>query len=86
MRRFLLACLATLTLAACATAPTLRGTGDLGVVIERAAGRVQIVDTSTQRHLATVAGLGDLSHASVVFSRDARFAYVFGRPRCTHLG
>ena len=79
MRRFLLACLATLTLAACATAPTLRGTGDLGVVIERAAGRVQIVDTSTQRHLATVAGLGDLSHASVVFSRDARFAYVFGR-------
>jgi len=26
-----------------------------------------------------VTGLGDLSHASVVFSRDERFAYVFGR-------
>ena len=30
------------------------------------------------RLLAEVA-LGDLSHASVVFSRDGRFAYVFGR-------
>jgi protein NirF len=29
--------------------------------------------------LATVDGLGDLSHASVVFSRDARYAFVFGR-------
>jgi protein NirF len=26
-----------------------------------------------------VAGLGDLSHASAVFSRDGRFAFVFGR-------
>ena len=26
-----------------------------------------------------VTGLGDLSHASVVFSRDARHAFVFGR-------
>jgi protein NirF len=26
-----------------------------------------------------VQGLGDLSHASVVYSRDARYAYVFGR-------
>lgn len=64
--------------AGCA-APQLRGTGDLGVVIERAAGRVQVVDTTTRTSLGRVEGLGDLSHASVVFSRDGRYAYVFGR-------
>lgn len=58
---------------------TVRGTGDLGVVIERAAGRVQVVNTSRPRSLATISGLGDLSHASLVYSRDARYAYVFGR-------
>ena len=72
---------AALGLAGCATTPpeALRGTGDLGVVIERAAGRVQIVEHSTNTSLATVPGLGDLSHAHVTFSRDGRFAYVFGR-------
>jgi len=65
-----------LLLAGCATP---RGTGDLGLVIERAAGRVQLVNTSSPRSLATITGLGDLSHASVVYSRDARYAYVFGR-------
>jgi protein NirF len=65
-------------LAACAQLP-LRGTGDLGVVIERAAGRVQIVDTTARATLATIDGFGDLSHASVVYSRDGRHAYVFGR-------
>jgi len=67
-----------LWLAACASAP-LRGTGDLGVVIERARGSVQIVEQSARRSLGRVEGLGDLSHASVVFSRDGRYAYVFGR-------
>ncbi|MFO1321342.1 MAG: cytochrome D1 domain-containing protein [Burkholderiales bacterium] len=56
-----------------------RGTGDLGVVIERASGRLQLVDTTARKNLAAIDGLGDLSHASVVFSRDGRFAYVFGR-------
>ena len=60
-------------------ADELRGTGDLGVVIERAAGSVLVVDTSRRITLSRVEGLGDLSHASVVFSRDQRFAYVFGR-------
>jgi len=60
-------------------APMMRGTGDLGLVIERAAGRVQIVETTGSTVLGTVEGLGDLSHASVVFSRDARYAFVFGR-------
>lgn len=67
-----------LSLAGCAREP-LRGTGDLGVVVERAAGSVQIVDTTARARLARVEGLGDLSHASVVYSRDGRFAYVFGR-------
>jgi len=70
--------IAMLLLTACAT-PLLRGTGDLGVVIERATGSVQIVDTSTQTAIAKVKGLGDLSHASLVYSRDGRYAYVFGR-------
>jgi protein NirF len=66
------------TLAGCAT-PSLRGTGDLGVVIERATGSVQIVDTTHRTSLARVTGLGDLSHASICYSRDERYAYVFGR-------
>lgn len=57
----------------------LRGTGDLGVVVERADGRVLVVNTTVRQRLATVDGLGDLSHASVVFSPDARYAFVFGR-------
>lgn len=58
---------------------TLRGTGDLGLVVERATGSVLVVDTTEQRQLARIPGLGDLSHASVVYSRDGRFGYVFGR-------
>jgi len=56
-----------------------RGSGDLGVVIERATGQLLIVEHTTDSRLAEVDGLGDLSHASVVFSRDERYAYVFGR-------
>ncbi len=63
------------------TKPTLnlRGTGDLGVIIERASGSVQIIETTTHTSLARVEGLGDLSHASIVFSRDQRYAFIFGR-------
>lgn len=75
----LLAPLLCLTLAACTSTPPLRGTGNLGVVIERASGSVQIVDNTHEQALARVQGLGDLSHASVVFSADARYVYVFGR-------
>lgn len=78
MRPFLLLAAASLLLGACAAQP-LRGTGDLGVVVERATGALQIVETTGQTRLARIEGLGDLSHASVVFSRDERFAYVFGR-------
>jgi protein NirF len=57
----------------------LRGTGDLGVIIERADSSVLIVETSHCSILDRITGLGDLSHASVVFSRDERYAFVFGR-------
>ncbi|WP_157268031.1 cytochrome D1 domain-containing protein [Azohydromonas aeria] len=64
---------------ATAAAMPSMGTGDLGVVVERATGKLAIVNTSRPRVLAEVGGLGDLSHASVVFSRDAASAFVFGR-------
>ena len=69
---------AILLLGACSFTP-IRGTGDLGLVVERASGSVLVVDTTAKRQLARVPGLGDLSHASTVFSRDQRYAYVFGR-------
>ena len=58
LRPALATLVAALALAGCATTPpeALRGTGDLGVVIERAAGRVQIVEHSTNTSLATVPG------------------------------
>jgi protein NirF len=61
------------------TEEPLRGTGDLGVIVERASGSVLIVETTGRSQLARVEGLGDLSHASVTFSRDERYAFVFGR-------
>ena len=57
----------------------LRATGDLGLVIERESHSALIINTSNPTQLARIEELGDLSHASVVFSRDERFAYVFGR-------
>jgi protein NirF len=73
-----LALLIAFVLTGCAN-PVVRGTGDLGLVIERSAGRVMLVETSGRSKLASVSGLGDLSHASAVFSRDGRYAFVFGR-------
>jgi protein NirF len=57
----------------------LRGTGDLGLVVERERGSVQVIETTGHSSLCTVDGLGDLSHASITFSRDGRYGYVFGR-------
>lgn len=65
--------------AAAQTPAPLRGTGDLGLVIERAAGSALIVETTGRSMIARIEGLGDMSHASVCFSRDERYAYVFGR-------
>lgn len=84
-RRSLLAA-SGLALAGCATplatlgspVPAV-GTGDLGVVVERARGTLALVNTTRRELLGEIAGLGDLSHASVVFSRDGGSAFVFGR-------
>ena len=70
--------LVLLLLAGCSS-PALRGTGDLGLVVERASGSVMLVETTQRTALGRIGGLGDLSHASIVFSRDGRFGYVFGR-------
>ncbi|NOQ14528.1 MAG: protein nirF [Methyloprofundus sp.] len=57
----------------------LRGTGDLGVIIEREPAAIQIINTTHKSSLSRITELGDLSHASVVYSRDARYAFIFGR-------
>ncbi len=67
-----------LTTTALADTKTI-ATGDLGLVIERAKGSVLLVDQSDRATLARIEGLGDLSHASIVYSSDERYAYVFGR-------
>ncbi|HSR62703.1 MAG TPA: cytochrome D1 domain-containing protein [Gammaproteobacteria bacterium] len=54
-------------------------TTNRGIIIERATGSIKLVDTARRIHLADVDGMGDLSHASAVFSRDEQHAYVFGR-------
>lgn len=76
--RLFLSFLLALLLTACA-GPQLRGTGDLGLIIERASGHVTLVNTSSRQPYARIAGLGDLSHASAVYSRDGRYAFIFGR-------
>lgn len=78
MKRISTLVLALGVLAGCST-PAPRGTGDLGVVIERASGGLKLIETTQRSEIGQIDGLGDLSHASVVFSRDARYAYVFGR-------
>lgn len=75
----LLLSLLLLPVAASAAECLTRGTGDMGIVVERAAGSLKVMDTSAHAELFRVEGLGDLSHASAVYSRDERYAYVFGR-------
>ncbi|NOZ11852.1 MAG: protein nirF [Gammaproteobacteria bacterium] len=76
MLAFVVAVMAPLLLSACVVTPDVN---DLGIVIERAKGSVLVVDIKQHKELARVGGLGDLSHASVVYSPDQRYAYVFGR-------
>ena len=56
-----------------------RGTGDLGLIVERAKGALSLIDATHHQRLAEIEGLGDLSHASIVYSPDERYGYVFGR-------
>lgn len=73
------ATLSAQTAAASPSSPALRATGDLGVVVERAQGALTLVERSGRSIIGRVTGLGDLSHASAVFSRDERFVFIFGR-------
>jgi protein NirF len=74
IRVLLLACAC---LAGCAALP--ESNDRLGLVVERASGSVQLVDRVGRSALARIEGLGDLSHASLVYSKDRRHAFVFGR-------
>ena len=69
--------LSLLLLAAPAFAQT--ATGDLGLVIERATGSLVLIDRSDRAAVGRIEGVGDLSHATMTYSPDERFAYVFGR-------
>ena len=80
------ALLASATLLAGSTAAARAGaaaaeptTGSLGLVVERASGSLLMVDRIRRTALGRIEGLGDLSHASLTYSPDERFAYVFGR-------
>ncbi|WP_170763604.1 cytochrome D1 domain-containing protein [Ruegeria lacuscaerulensis] len=77
MKHLVLGLAAALMMTTAYAEPT--ATGDLGLVIERAKGSVLLIDQSDRAALARIDGLGDLSHASLVYSPDERFAYVFGR-------
>ncbi len=55
------------------------GTAALVVVVEREHGSVLVIDASRHVLLGRVEGLGNLVHATVKFSPDARYAYVLGR-------
>ena len=74
-------CAALALLAGCASVvePLPAGSGDLGLVIGRANGTLTVVNTSSKQVLGAIPGLGDLSHASVVYARNGADAYVFGR-------
>ncbi len=79
MRRMILALSLLIGATAAAPAGEIRTTGDLGLVVERETGSLLLVDQSERSAIGRIEGLGDLSHASLVYSPDQRFAYVFGR-------
>lgn len=55
------------------------GTGALMVIVERQSESVLVIDSSRHELLGRVTGLGNLTHATVKFSKDTRYAYVIGR-------
>ena len=80
LRQLHIAIILTLAVfSSCSYATKIIGSGDLGIVIERATGSIKIINTSSAATIGSIKNLGDLSHASVVYSRDMRYAYLFGR-------
>ncbi|MGB4780913.1 cytochrome D1 domain-containing protein [Candidatus Methylomirabilis sp.] len=79
-KAFLILLLSTLVLPLQSSAGDPRwGTASLVVVVERLAGSVLVIDSSRHELLGRISGLGNLTHATVKFSPDARYAYVLGR-------
>jgi len=58
-----------------------KGTGDLGLIIERASGSILIINHSLNSEispiLCRITGLGDLSHASAVFFSGSTICFYF---------
>ena len=79
LRALIVACVTAMCCLTATAETALRGTGDLGVIIERANGSACVISTTERAVLKCVGELGDLSHASAVFSPDQRYAYIFGR-------
>lgn len=79
MKRLATALLVSATFAFSAQADEIRATGDLGLVVERETGSLLLIDQSEHASIGRIEGLGDLSHASLVYSPDERYAFVFGR-------
>lgn len=79
MRLLAIGVLTAFLFATGAMAAEIRATGDLGLIVERETGSLLLIDQSERAVIARIEGLGDLSHATLVYSPDQRFAYVFGR-------
>ncbi len=77
--RHLLGAVALVLCSALGSGAGAQATGDLGLVVERASGSLLVVDQSERARIGRIEGLGDLSHASIVYSPDERFGFVFGR-------
>ena len=78
-RRSCAAALALLTWGAPVAAESpLRGTGDLGIVVERAAGTLKLVETTGNTVLGTIEGLGDLGFFAHLPNRLAANAVALG--------
>lgn len=65
--------------AGAAMAKKTYGTASLMVVVERERGSVAVFDSVGHEFLGRVEGLGNLRHATMVFSRDARYAFIIAR-------
>lgn len=85
MKKWLLAILVPVIMVVIAWTPAraaerkVYGTAALMVIIEREKGNVVVIDSIKHEELGRVGGLGNLRHASMVFSRDGRYAFVAGR-------
>src|SRR3972149_6801326 len=55
------------------------GTASLVLIVERESGSVLVIESSTHLLLGRVTGLGNLTHGTIKFSKDGRYAYVIGR-------